>query len=98
VVEAAESGQGDDLGVTNGPGLPWAARGCGLGEAEVGAVIMVIGDVVSQQAKQVAVVEDDDVVDELAADAADPPFGDAVLPWAPGRMRSASCRRTSRPR
>ena len=48
VVEAAESGQGDDLGVTNGPGLPWAAGGCGLGEAEVGAVIMVIGNVVSQ--------------------------------------------------
>ena len=48
VVEAAESGQRDDLDVTNGPGLPWAARGCGLGEAEVGAVIMVIGNVVSQ--------------------------------------------------
>src|SRR5258705_7745183 len=57
---------------------------CSRGEAEVGAVIMVIGDVVSQQAKQVAVVEDDDVVEELAADAADPAFGDAVLPWAPG--------------
>jgi hypothetical protein len=84
MVEAAESGQGDDLGFTNGPGLARAARGCGFGEAEVGAVIMVIGDVVSQQAKQVAVVEDDDVVEKLAADAADPPFGDAVLPWAPG--------------
>ena len=35
VVEAAESGQRDDLGVSNGPGLPWAVRGCGLGEAEV---------------------------------------------------------------
>lgn len=69
VVEATESGQGDDLGVTNGPGLPGAARGCGLGEAEVGAVIMVIGDVVSQQAQQVAVVEDDDVAGELAAQA-----------------------------
>jgi hypothetical protein len=45
---------------------------------------MVIGDVVSQQAKQVAVVEDDDVVEEFAGDAADPPFRDAVLPWAPG--------------
>jgi hypothetical protein len=64
--------KGDDLGVTNGPGLPWAAGGCGLAEAEVSAVIMVIGNVVSQQAKQVAVVEDDDVVEELAADAADP--------------------------
>ena len=66
MVEAAESGQGDDLGVTNRPGLPWAARGCGLGEAEVGAVIMVIGDVVSQQAKQVAVVED--VASDLVAE------------------------------
>jgi hypothetical protein len=37
----------------------------------VGAVILVIGNVVAQQAKQVAVVEDDDVVEKLAADAAD---------------------------
>src|SRR4051812_1294834 len=92
VMEAAESGQGDDLGVTNGPGLPWAAGGCAFGEAEGGAGIMVIGDVVSQQAKQVAVVEDHDVVEELAAGAADPTFGDAVLPRAPwggaGRLRT----------
>jgi len=26
VVEAAEPGQGDDLGVANGPGLPWVAH------------------------------------------------------------------------
>jgi hypothetical protein len=65
-MEVAESGQGDDLSVTNGTGLPWAARGCGLVKAKVGAVMMMIGHVVSQQAKEEAVVEDDDVVEKLA--------------------------------
>jgi hypothetical protein len=65
VVEVAEAGQGDNLGVTNYADLPWAARGCGLREAEVGAIIMVVSPVVPEQAMQVAIVEDDHVVEEL---------------------------------
>jgi len=72
VVQAAEPGQGDDLGVTNGPGLPWAARGRSLGEAEVRAIVLVVRDVLADQAQQMTVVEDDDMVEELATDAADP--------------------------
>ena len=62
VVEIAEAGQGDNLGVTNYADLPWAARGCGPSEAEVGAIIMVVSHVVPEQAMQVAIVEDDYVV------------------------------------
>ena len=92
VVQAAEPGLGDDLGVTNGPGLPWAARGRGLGQAEVRAIVVVVRDVLAEQAQQMTVVEHDDMVEELAPDAADPTFGDAVLPRAPwggaGRLRA----------
>jgi hypothetical protein len=93
-MEAAESGKGDDLSVTNGTGLPWAARGCGLAKAKVGAVMMMIGHVVSQQAKAEAVVEDDDVVEKLAADAAHPsaaPSWQLQPPWGsriPQSMRA----------
>ena len=48
-MEAAESGQGDDLGVTEGPGLPWAARGSGLGEAEVRTIVVVVRDVLADR-------------------------------------------------
>jgi hypothetical protein len=44
--------------------------------------VMVVGNVVPEQATQVAIVEDDDVVEELAAHASDPALGNAVLPWA----------------
>jgi hypothetical protein len=53
----AEPGQGDDLGVTNGSGLPWAARGRGLGGAEVRAIVVVVRDVLAEQAQQMTVVD-----------------------------------------
>ena len=56
------------------------------------AIVMVVRDVLAEQAQQMTVVEDDDMVEELATDAADPTFGDAVLPRAPwggaGRLRA----------
>ena len=94
VVQAAEPGQGDDLGVTNRAGLPWAARWRSLGQAEVRAIVVVVRDVLAEQAQQMTVIEHDDMVEEFATDAADPTFGDAVLPWAPwggaGRLRAGS--------
>ena len=89
VVEAAEPGQGDDLGVTEGPGLPWAARGSGLGEAEVRTIVVVVRDVLADQAQKMTVVEDDDMVEELAPDAADPTFGDTVLESSQLHMKRA---------
>ena len=92
MVETAEPRQGDDLDVPSEPSLRRTACGRGLGEAEVGAVAAVVRDVLAEQAQQVAVVEDDDMVEELATDAADPTLRDAVLPRAPrggaGRPRA----------
>src|SRR5678815_2806887 len=43
----------------------------------------MVRDVVAEQAQKMTVVDDDDMVEELAPDAADPTFGDAVVFWMP---------------
>src|SRR5574342_1023595 len=43
---------------------------------------MVVLKVVAEQSAEVTLVEDDDVVEALAADAADDPLGEEVLPRA----------------
>jgi hypothetical protein len=68
------------------------ARRHALAKPLVRATLVEIGDEVPDQAKQVALVEDNDVVEELSADASDPTFDDAILPWASwscaGRLRA----------
>ena len=65
MVEASESRLADDLGLSGGTSLRWAARGRGLREAKVRTVIVIVGHVVSEQALQVQLVEHDDVVEEV---------------------------------
>ena len=72
--------------MTSAPPTGRACRGRPVG------VALARPDVLAEQAQQMTVVEDDDMVEELATDAADPTFGDAVLPRAPwggaGRPRA----------
>jgi len=75
VVQAAKLGQGDDLGATSWPNLSRATCRRGLVERQVAAVVVIVGDVVPEQTKQAAVIDDHDAVEELAASAADPAFG-----------------------
>jgi hypothetical protein len=58
-----------------------AARGL-LSQAQVSAVVVVIANVVSKKSPQVAFVESDDVVKQIAAAASHPALGNAVLPRA----------------
>ena len=44
----------------------------------MGAVVVVVGDVIREQPSQMTLVENDDVIEQLPADAADPSFRDAV--------------------
>lgn len=44
---------------------------------------MIIGKILTPEASEMAFVDRDDVVNHLTASAADPSFGDSVLPWAP---------------
>jgi hypothetical protein len=54
--------------------------GCVLVEREMGARLMVIGDVPGQDATQVSFVEDKNVVETLAADRTDQALGERILP------------------
>jgi hypothetical protein len=52
--------------------------GCVLVEREVGARLMVIGEVTGQDSAQVSVAQDENVVETLAADRTDQAFGERV--------------------
>lgn len=51
----------------------------------MGAVAVVVSDILAKQAPKMIRVEHDDMVEELAATTADPAFDDTVLPGAPIR-------------
>src|SRR2546423_1618436 len=56
----------------------------------VRAVLMVVGNVLSQQSAKVTLVEDDRVIEQFATHASDPALCDTVLPRASeGRPRGA---------
>ena len=58
------------------------ATRCLFGEPEVRAIVVVVGHVLGEHPTEMALVQHDDVVEQLAAHAADPAFGYAVLPGA----------------
>jgi hypothetical protein len=61
--------------------------GC-LPETKMCAIFMAVGDVFSQKPLEMALAKDDDMVEQLPADVANPSLSDAVLPWAAvGRAR-----------
>src|SRR5262249_52888406 len=51
-------------------------------EPEVRAIVVVVSHVLGEHPTEMALVQDDDVVEQLAAHAADPALGYAVLPGA----------------
>ena len=51
-------------------------------EAEMRAVLVLVADVFREQPLQMAFIEYDDVVQEVAAAAFHPALGDAILPGA----------------
>src|SRR5262245_42901493 len=56
--------------------------GCVLVEREMGARLMVIGEVPGQDSTQVSFAEDKNVVEALPADRTDQPLGEGILPGA----------------
>ena len=72
VVQPTDTRQSDDLGFSC-RALSYGSRCWSrLVEAEMGAVVVGVGDVIRQQPSQMALVENDDVIEQLPADAADP--------------------------
>jgi len=61
------------------------AEGSGLAERAMGAVVVVMVFVLPKRGHGVALVEDQDAVEEFATNRADEAFGDRVRPWCPHR-------------
>src|SRR2546425_1594760 len=88
VVEATDLGQGDHAAV-----LRWLDRArlwCILLEREVRPRAVVVGQVALQTTSQMSLVQDDDVVEKLAAEGADDSFGEGILPGGAGCGESPS--------
>jgi hypothetical protein len=51
----------------------------------VGAVVVVIANVIAKKSLQMGLVQSDDVVEDIAAAASDPALGNPVLPRAADR-------------
>src|SRR5450759_3584982 len=54
-------------------------------QPEVGSVVVIIGNVLREQSLQMALIQGDHVVEQVAAAASDPTFGDAILPGTSNR-------------
>src|SRR5216684_4991671 len=78
MVESADLGQGNDAAVIGRLDGAWLGRI--LVEREVRPRAVVVAEVVAQTTAEVLLVEDDDVVEELATDGADHALGEGVLP------------------
>ena len=55
---------------------------CGFLKRNMGAILVVVGHVLLDEPTEMLLVERDHVVHHVSACAADPPFGDTVLPGA----------------
>src|SRR5664279_4994779 len=49
---------------------------------EVGSVVVIIGNVLREESLQMALIQGDHMVEQVAAAASDPTFGDPILPGA----------------
>jgi len=67
--------------------LGWPSVGCVLVEREMSAGPVIVGEVAGQGAAQMSFAQDDDMIETLAADRADEPLGEGVLPRAGGRRQ-----------
>src|ERR1039458_9086930 len=61
------------------------ASRCLLVQPEVGSVVVIIGNVLGEESFQMALIQRDHVVEQVAAAASDPTFGDAILPGTSNR-------------
>src|ERR1039458_8935291 len=54
-------------------------------QPEVGSVVVIVGNVLGDESLQMALIQRDYVVQQVAAAASDPTFGDAILPGTSNR-------------
>jgi hypothetical protein len=80
VVQAADFGKLDDLSCDGKLDRPEVGRV--LVQREVGTRLMVVGEVLGQDAAEVSPAQDEHVIQALAPDRADEPLREGILPRA----------------
>jgi hypothetical protein len=78
VVEAADPRQRDDVARVRR--FHGACDRRIAAERHMGSVLVVVADMLADQAEQMPLPEHDDVVEQFSAQRADPPLGESVLP------------------
>src|SRR5467141_4126159 len=86
VVESADLRQGKDASLRGW--LNGARLGSILLECEMRAGAVVVAEVAAQTTTEVSLIQDDHVVEELAADGADHAFDEGILPGRTGRREN----------
>src|ERR1039458_5813015 len=56
-----------------------------LVQPEVRSVVVIVGNVLGEESLQMPLIQRDHVVEQVAAAASDPTFGDPILPGTPNR-------------
>ncbi len=89
VVQPAQASPRDHLSAPHRAGPPIR---CLLVQPEVGPVVMVVGDVIREEALEMALVQRDDLIEQLATAATDPALRDSILPRALDRgLHATNC-------
>ena len=76
MMQSTHSRKGDDLCALRGPLRDRPTLRSLLGETEVGAIFVMVGDVVAYESNCVAAAEHDDVIEQLSPTATYPSLGD----------------------
>ena len=89
VMQSAEPRHSDDFRIHRhvvfGSTLSW----CLLFQSKMRPVVMVIAEVFVHQAFQMALIENDDMIEQVSATASYETFANAILPWS---LKAASLR------
>jgi len=85
MMQATQSRHGNDFAIR--PCIPFrlAPGRRLLPQPEVSTVLVIVVDVIAHETLQMALVEHDDMVEQIAAAGANPAVGHAILPRAPNR-------------
>ena len=81
VMQATKSWHGHDPATYIRVLLCFTTRRCSLCQREMRSVVVIVADVLVHQAFQMPFIENDHMVEQIAAAVANPALGNAVLPW-----------------
>ena len=81
MMQAAEPGHYDDFASSLRVTHCYTTGRCFLRQREMSSIVVIIADVITHKALQMAFIQDDHMVEQIASAVANPSLGNAVLPW-----------------